>query len=189
VSLLRPHGGPSGTGPRQAGRRRRSRGAGSGRAVHSGAKTSTATTGVDTVFFDTSLIVAASVKEHPGYAAARAYIAAEVAKGSLWMVTPQIFREFMAVLTRAPVSGRLFTPRDAVVALKEWRDACNLLEEGEATVAECLALIDRHQVHGKQVHDCNVVAAMNVHGVRRLATRNPSDFARYPGITVDAITP
>jgi hypothetical protein len=38
------------------------------------------------------------VKEHPGYAAARAYIAAEVAKGSLWMVTPQIFREFMAVL-------------------------------------------------------------------------------------------
>jgi hypothetical protein len=92
-------------------------------------------------------------------------------------------------VTRAPVAGRTFTPQDAIAALKEWRNACNLLDEGIATVAECLALIDRHQVRGKQVHDCNVVAAMNVHRVRRLATRNPSDFARYPGITVDAIAP
>lgn len=161
----------------------------SGSAGRSGAKTSTATTAVDAVFFDTSLIVAASVKEHPGHVAAREYIEAQAASGALWMVTPQVFREFMAVLTRGPVSGRLFTPTEALAALAEWQNACNLLDEGTATLAECLALIDRHQVKGKQVHDCNIVAVMNVHGVLRLATRNPDDFRRYPGIQIDAVAP
>ena len=49
---------------------------------------------------------------------------------------------------------------------------------------ECLRLARQHAVQGKQVHDCNIVATMRVHGVRVLATRNPGDFKRY----VDQIT-
>ena len=36
-------------------------------------------------------------------------------------------------------------------------------------------------VRGKQVHDCNIVATMLTNGVRRLATRNATDFRRYAG--------
>lgn len=144
--------------------------------------------GADPVFFDTSLLVAASVIEHPGHAAARAYIAGEKASGAPFMITPQVCREFLAVLTRGPIAGRIFSPREAIELLEEWRLACNLLGEDAATVDACVNLVDRHQVKGRQVHDCNIVAVMNTHGVLRVATRNPNDFRRY-GIQVDAVAP
>ena len=40
-------------------------------------------------------------------------------------------------------------------------------------------LVEGYDVHGKQVHDCNIVATMLGTGVTRLATRNPADFERY----------
>jgi len=38
-----------------------------------------------------------------------------------------------------------------------------------------------------QVHDARLVALMQVHGISHVFTLNPSDFARYSGIT--ALTP
>ena len=57
------------------------------------------------------------MKEHPGYVAARAYIDAQRGRRALAMISPQVIREFMVVLTRAPVSGRSFTPKEAIVAV------------------------------------------------------------------------
>ena len=34
-------------------------------------------------------------------------------------------------------------------------------------------------VAGKQVHDANIVAAMQVYGIRHLLTNNGDDFARF----------
>jgi hypothetical protein len=116
------------------------------------------------------------------------YIAAQRAAGSISVIAPQGCREFLVVLTRQPVSNRVFTSKEALTALDEWRRACTLLPENAATLAECLALVDRHDVKGKQVHDCNLVAVMNVHGVPRVATRNPNDVHRY-AIQIDAVTP
>jgi hypothetical protein len=43
-------------------------------------------------------------------------------------------------------------------------------------------LVQQFEVHGKQVHDCNIVATMLAHGVRHLATRNAADFKRYESL-------
>jgi len=37
-------------------------------------------------------------------------------------------------------------------------------------------------VHGKQVHDCNIVARMPEHGVRHLGTRSATGFKRYQSL-------
>jgi predicted nucleic acid-binding protein len=79
------------------------------------------------------------------------------------------------------VSGRVFSPAEALAALSVWTAGCLILEEGEAVLLECLDMVRRFDVHSKQVHDCNIVATMKVHGVRTLATRNPGDFSRYGG--------
>jgi predicted nucleic acid-binding protein len=39
-----------------------------------------------------------------------------------------------------------------------------------------------HNVSGVQVHDAHLVAAMLVHGVKRILTFNDKDFTRYPEI-------
>ena len=125
----------------------------------------------DPVFLDTSLLVAASVVQHPGSLAARGYLATLAASQTPTCLSPQVCREFMVVLTRQPVSGRTFSLAEALAALDAWRQACTLLEE-------------------EQVHDCNLVAVMLVHGIRRLATRNAADFQRYAGlIDVESVTP
>lgn len=142
----------------------------------------------ESVFLDTSLLVAASVEEHPSYEASIAFIAKlETTELSL-CISPQICREFLSVLTRKPVSGRAFTVKEALSALNEWRAICAVLEENSAVVATWEQLVSKHEVRGKQVHDCNVVATMLEHRVRRLGTRNPSDFERYEDlITVDHV--
>jgi predicted nucleic acid-binding protein len=45
--------------------------------------------------------------------------------------------------------------------------------------AEWKRLVVAHSVLGSKVHDARLVAAMAVHGVRRILTFNTSDFSRY----------
>lgn len=130
-------------------------------------------------FLDTSLIVAASVDAHPSYAVAAAHVHSLIAAATPLCISSQVCREFLVVLTRKPVSGRIFTVDEALAALEGWRAGCTVLEEASVAQAEWLRLVRRYQVHGKQVHDCNIVAVMLAHGVRRLATRNAADFERY----------
>lgn len=131
------------------------------------------------VFLDTSLIVAATVEAHPGHRAAVHVIDELVSQATQLCISPQICREFLVVLTRQPVSERIFTIEEAVAALEVWTTGCIVLDETDAVMLECLRLVQHHRVLGKQIHDCNVVATMLVHGVPRLATRNAADFKRF----------
>jgi predicted nucleic acid-binding protein len=131
------------------------------------------------VFLDTSLVVAATVEVHPSHNAASELLDELVSQAEQVCISPQICREFLVVLTRQPVSGRVFSIDEAIRALEVWTTGCLLLDENEAAVRECPSLVRRHGVQGKQIHDCNIVATMMAHGVRRLATRNPADFKRF----------
>lgn len=97
-------------------------------------------------------------------------------------ISAQVCREFLVVLTRQPVSDRVFGLREALDALSAWTAGCRVLEEGGAVLEQLLILVEENKVRGKQVHDCNIVATMLVNGVHRLATRNAADFRRYEGL-------
>jgi predicted nucleic acid-binding protein len=45
-------------------------------------------------------------------------------------------------------------------------------------------LVTTYRVSGKNVHDARIVAAMNLHGLKRILTFNVADFARYPNTDV-----
>jgi toxin-antitoxin system PIN domain toxin len=133
----------------------------------------------DPVFLDTNVLVAATVDAHPSHAAAVAFLEKLAADETPLCISPQICREFLVVLTRQPVEGRAFSVDEALTALDVWRSASSMLEGDEGVLAELLALVRRHQVKGKTVHDANVVATMRAKGVARLATFNVGDFQRY----------
>src|SRR5262245_9697491 len=120
----------------------------------------------DAVFLDTSVIVAASVAAHPAHSSALRYVQAASQSGRVLCISPQVCREFMVVLTRQPVADRMFSVEEALGALEKWRVAATLLEETVTSVAEWQALVRKHDVRGKQVHDCNIVAVMVAHGVK-----------------------
>lgn len=104
-------------------------------------------------------------------------------------ISLQVCREFLVVLTRQPVSERVFSLDEALSALRVWTTGCRVLEETAGVLDQLLSLVQDHEVRGKQVHDCNTVATMLANGVRRLATRNAADFKRYAGlIHVDGVS-
>jgi predicted nucleic acid-binding protein len=54
-----------------------------------------------------------------------------------------------------------------------------LLPDSPAVYEEWKRLVATHAVRGVKVHDARLVAAMNVHGVRRILTFNTADFSRF----------
>jgi predicted nucleic acid-binding protein len=52
-------------------------------------------------------------------------------------------------------------------------------EDGPAVTSNLLALLASISIGGRQVHDANIVATMQVHGLPRLLTDNTGDFARF----------
>lgn len=64
-----------------------------------------------------------------------------------------------------PIEARLQLLPDTIAVHREWR-----------------RLLVAHGVSGVQVHDARLVAAMHVHGVRRILTFNTKDFARFTDI-------
>jgi predicted nucleic acid-binding protein len=140
------------------------------------------------LFLDTSLVIAATVEAHPAHAVSAAFVDAQVAEGRPMCISLQVCREFLVVLTRQPVSGRVFALQESLAALEVWLTGCSVLEENMTVLQECLRLVQQFGVLGKQVHDCNIVATMMAHGVRHLATRNAADFRRYGNLlSVEAV--
>lgn len=134
------------------------------------------------VFLDTSVLVPATVEAHPAHTVASRWIEHAGTGGLELCISPQVCREFLVVLTRQPVSDRVFSHVEALGALNAWRTGCRILDEGTAVLEQLVRLVEQHGVRGKQVHDCNIVATMLVHGVQRLVTRNSVDFRRYAGL-------
>jgi len=134
----------------------------------------------ESIFLDTNLLVAASAEAHPSHAMAAALIARLVAERVPMVISVQVCREFLSVMTRQPLgAARALTVAEALAALEGWRRPCVVLREDDTVLAELLALVRKHDVKGKQVHDANIVATMRVHGIDRLATLNATDFKRF----------
>jgi predicted nucleic acid-binding protein len=97
--------------------------------------------------------------------------------------TSQNVAEFWNACTR-PVdrNGYGLSPQDTDRKAKFFEEKLRLLPDSLATHEEWRKLLVTHSVSGVQVHDARLVAAMRVHGVKRILTFNNKDFARYADI-------
>jgi predicted nucleic acid-binding protein len=133
----------------------------------------------DAVFLDTNVLVYAAVPEAPLHAAARRQVDALALSGAPAWTSRQVLREFLAVLTRPqsftlPVSASVL-----VTAVHSFERRFSVAEDSAAVTTALLQLLQTVPLGGKQVHDANIVATMQVYGIRRLLTFNRADFARF----------
>ena len=117
---------------------------------------------------------------HPSHGVAVESVARLLATGEAVYFTLQNISEFWNVATRpAAHNGLGFSPATALAEVANIEEDLELLPDTPPLYAEWKELVVRHGVVGVKVHDARLVAAMNVHGVRRLLTFNAGDFARY----------
>ena len=145
------------------------------------------TTAAEPVFVDTNVLVYANVPTTPPHSRVVAALkGVEAAGANLW-VSRQILREYLATLSR-PQSFTAPVPIPLVAAdVVRMQVEFLVAEDGPLVTANLLALLRSTPCGGKQVHEANIVATMQAHGLRRLLTHNVGDFARFGGI-VNVVT-
>lgn len=103
--------------------------------------------------------------------------------GAVLCYTSQNVAEFWNTCTRPLVhNGYGLSPQEADRRARFFEDKLRLLPDSLAVHQEWRSLLVTQNVAGVQVHDARLVAAMKVHGVKRILTFNERDFARYADI-------
>jgi len=137
------------------------------------------------VLVDTNVILRASQRGHPQQLAARGAIARLRQEGNRPCVASQNLVELWTVITR-PIANNGFGlgPAQADRILARVERLVGRLPESDDVYAEWRRLVVSYGVSGKETHDARLVAAMIIHGIKRILTFDRADFARYQEIEV-----
>ena len=139
-----------------------------------------ATTPDETVFIDTNILVYAKLAAAPLHGLALQRLAALQANQSLTLwVSRQVLREYIATMTRPGI----VVPTVPIVALisdvRDFTRRFHVADDTRSVTDRLLRIIEQKGVSGKQIHDANIVATMQAHGIDQLLTHNVADFTRY----------
>jgi predicted nucleic acid-binding protein len=97
--------------------------------------------------------------------------------------TSQNVADFRNACTRpADRNGYGLSPQNTDRRARLFEEKLRLLPDNLAIHEVWRKILVTHSISGVQVHDARLVAAMSVHGVKRLLTFNDRDFARYTDI-------
>jgi len=114
----------------------------------------------------------------------RVAVAVLLAQREILYTTQQNRREFWNVCTRPRgANGFGMSVPETVSALRLIDGVFARLPDIATSGPQWDALVRRHRVVGRAVHDAQLVALMIVHGVTHILTLNVTDFARYAEVT------
>ena len=132
------------------------------------------------VLVDTKILLRRTQPDHPHHAVAVESVARLLATGEPVCFTLQNIAEFWNVATRPLANnGMGFSVAFTLDEVGKIERVLTLLPDSAAMYAEWKRLVVAHSVLGSKVHDARLVAAMAVHGGRRILTFNTCDFSRY----------
>lgn len=138
-------------------------------------------------FVDTNVLLAGTDESRSHRGAALAFLESGLAGEQCLFASGQIFREYLVVGTRpVEANGLGLIPAAALANIREFQSCIQLLDENTDVAERLLGLVSTHQLKGKRIHDANIVATMRAHGLARIQTNNPEDFAPFEGIEVES---
>jgi predicted nucleic acid-binding protein len=109
-------------------------------------------------------------------------------QGVMLCYTSQNLAEFWNACTRAADrNGYGLSVRETDLRARIIESNLQLLPDSVAVHQEWRRIVVEYGVSGVQVHDARLVAAMRVHGMRKILTFNQRDFVRYAD--VEALNP
>jgi predicted nucleic acid-binding protein len=134
------------------------------------------------LFLDINVLLAATVHSRPDHLPARRLLSLSRRGGFHLVLSGQVIREYLVVATRPLASNGLgLKVPDALRNVEQFRRCAVLLEETEAVSKLLGALVSACGTTGARIHDANIVATMQAHGISSLVTQNIGDFKEFPG--------
>jgi predicted nucleic acid-binding protein len=143
------------------------------------------TAGEKRLFVDTNILAYISLVNSPFHLAAQNKLNDFLQQGFELWISRQIIREYLVVMSRALAEQGAFDAAQLVADTEKLTAQFSIADDTDLVSTQLFQLIVKYKVQGKPVHDCNIVAAMQVNGISHLLTNNEADFKRYDeGITV-----
>ena len=137
----------------------------------------------DRLFCDTNVLLSAVDRRRRLHAQAIHVLNVLPNRGVALYVSGQVVREFLAVCTRpAAANGLGLPPGEAVRNAEAMAERSTVLDENRNVAVRLLDIARTVACSGRQLHDANVVATMQEHGLTRLVTGNLRDFRRFRGL-------
>jgi len=131
------------------------------------------------VFVDTNVLVYVTRPSAAEHVTAQTALRRLEDQGSALWASPQIFREYLAVVTRPQETAPALPMITAIADVRRFRMVFDVAGEGSGVLNRLLDLLVNHRGAGRQIHDANVVATMLEHDIHRLLTFNTTDFRRF----------
>ena len=147
------------------------------------------TTVGDTLFVDTNVLLIATDESRPLHREAMQLLAGSGAQDLSLATSGQVLREYLVVATRPiDVNGLGLSTKVAAANVNEFLGSLSMCEETEEVSGRLRQLAVTHNLSGKRLHDVNIVATMEAHGIRAIVTQNPDDFAPFEDVAIMSIT-
>ncbi|GAB4418750.1 MAG: type II toxin-antitoxin system VapC family toxin [Anaerolineae bacterium] len=135
-------------------------------------------TGVKKLFVDTNVLIFATNSASPWHLPASNVLQEARRLGVELVISPQIIREYLVAATR-PGSSTVLPLAAVLTNVRIFQTDFHLVEDNALVSAKLIDLVSRVTVGGKQIHDANVVAPMQIHNISHLLTHNVADFTRF----------
>ena len=132
---------------------------------------------------DSNILIRWVQPTDPDYAVVESALDALARQKEILCYTSQNLAEFWNACTRpANRNGYGLTPQETDKRARFFEGKLRLLPDSLPIHQEWRKILVAHNVSGVQVHDARLVAAMLVHGVKRILTFDDRDFTRYRAI-------
>ncbi|MEZ5332558.1 MAG: type II toxin-antitoxin system VapC family toxin [Thermoanaerobaculia bacterium] len=129
------------------------------------------------VLVDTNVLLAATTPSRTLHRIARSVLDEWPIRGARLCTCGQVLREYLVVSTRPiEVNGLGLSAELALENVRELGDRMLFLAEDHQVARRLRALVAKHDLHGKSIHDANLAAVAAVHGVDRIVTADASVF-------------
>ena len=143
----------------------------------------------DTLFVDTNVLLTATDESRSLHREAMQLLAGSATQDLNLATSGQVLREYLVVATRpVDVNGLGLSTEQAVANVNEFLHSLHMYDETDEVSNRLRQLSLTHDLRGKRLHDANIVATMEVHGIRALVTQNADDFAPFEDVVIMSIT-
>jgi predicted nucleic acid-binding protein len=156
---------------------------------------------VKRLFVDTNILIFATNELSEWHLPAERSLQEARQLGIDLIISSQVLREYLAAATRISIIGNGLPLPKILENVRIFRNEFIVVEDNPFVLDALIDIFQKVQVAGKQVHDANIVATMQVHGLKHLLTHNIADFSRFSSFiaviplektdvpAADAITP
>ena len=128
------------------------------------------------VFFDTTVLVAASERSHPHHARALPALRRVVAGQDTGFVSAHSIAETYAALTRIPVQPRIHPSEAARIIMENIVPYCTVVPLTHEEYLQALTVVRDAGISGAKIYDALLLACATKCAAERIYTFNLGDF-------------